>query len=127
MVAGVTTPEAARHHLYTRVSEVLDQASADTLMQGLVFRDDLATKDDLALLRSDMNTLRSDMNILRTELKGDINTLRTELKGDINTLRAEFKGEITQAVSELNRSMRNWMGSVLVAVVAAMIGSQLIG
>lgn len=96
---------------------MLDQESADTLMQGLVSRDDLATKADLVLLR--------------TELKGDINSLRTELNGGIDTLRAELKGEIhttvAKAVSELNRSMRNWMGSVLVAVVAAIVGSRLIG
>lgn len=117
MVAHVTAPEAARHHLYTRVSEELDQESADTLMQGLVYRDDLATRDDLALLR--------------TELKGDIAILRTEVKGDIATLEATLRGEIhttvAGAVSELNRSMRNWMGGVLIAVIGALIGSQFIG
>lgn len=71
-------------------------------MQGLVFRDDLATKNDVALLRVEMDRLR------------------VELKGEINVT-------VAQAVSEMNRSMRNWMGSVLVAVVGAILGTQLIG
>ncbi|MDD9819551.1 MAG: hypothetical protein OXR07_01570 [Nitrospira sp.] len=43
----------------------------------------LATKDDLAVLRADMNTLR-------TEMKGDMNTLRAETKSNLDALKAEL-------------------------------------
>jgi len=50
-------------------------------------RDELATKEDLANLRSE---LKDDIASLRTELKGDIASLRSELKDDISSLRTEF-------------------------------------
>ncbi|HSM44761.1 MAG TPA: hypothetical protein VK969_07065 [Acidimicrobiia bacterium] len=72
--------------------------------------DQVATKDDLAVLAADM---RSEISGLRTEIAD----LRTELKTDIAELRGEMHGEI----SALRRSMTNWMLTILVAIVGAMV------
>jgi hypothetical protein len=63
---------------------------------------DLATKSDVA-------EVRTEVAALRTELKGDIAGLRTELKGDISALRTELKGDIAGLRSETkfdNASLR---------------------
>jgi len=53
--------------------------------------DNLATKSDLAVVKSE---LKQDISDLRTELKQDISDLRTELKQDISDLRTELKQDI---------------------------------
>jgi hypothetical protein len=53
---------------------------------------DLATKEDLRLLRAElrgeMEVLRGEMRSLRAELKGEMAALRAELKGEMDALRA---------------------------------------
>ena len=56
---------------------------------------DLATKDDLALLRS--------------ELRGEMGELRSELRGDISGLRGDFQLEMMQLENRLQRSIVTWI------------------
>jgi SMC interacting uncharacterized protein involved in chromosome segregation len=64
------------------------------------FQDDIATKNDIANLRSavsaDISELKADINELRVTTKADINELRSELKADINELRATTKASIDE-------------------------------
>jgi hypothetical protein len=70
---------------------------------------ELATKADIALLRSDMNALRTDMNALRAELKSDIAGTRSDLEKQITELRGDMK-------------VLRWMiGAVLALVTAAVV------
>ncbi len=59
------------------------QAEAITDTIRAAFSDSVATKTDIA-------ELRTEMAALRTELKGDIAELRTELKGDIAITKADI-------------------------------------
>ncbi|MDD9819549.1 MAG: hypothetical protein OXR07_01560 [Nitrospira sp.] len=91
---------AATHSLErSGVPRAQAEGIADTVRQAAdAWAANLATKDDLAVLRADMNTLR-------TEMKGDMNTLRTEMKGDMNTLRGETKSNLDALKAELFRAL----------------------
>ncbi|MGC8588443.1 MAG: hypothetical protein ACP5LI_05445, partial [Hydrogenobaculum sp.] len=56
-------------------------------------RKELATKEDILLVRQEIETVRQEMQTIRQELKGDIESLRQELKGEIEALRQEVRGE----------------------------------
>ncbi|MFP3253670.1 MAG: hypothetical protein RXN95_01210 [Hydrogenobaculum sp.] len=61
-------------------------------------RKELATKEDILLVRQEMETIRQELNgkieAVREGLKGEIGALRQEVKGEIEALRQEVKGEI---------------------------------
>jgi hypothetical protein len=62
----MTTDEAARLHLYEQARAVLDESTADTLMNALPRDPDrFATKDDLASLG---NELRAEFRAGNTDL-----------------------------------------------------------
>jgi len=50
-------------------------------------RKELATKEDILLVRQEMETIRQELN-------GKIESLKQELKGEIGALRQEVRGEI---------------------------------
>jgi hypothetical protein len=101
----------------------------------------LATKSDVASIRSDLalitGELRSDIASLRGELKGDITSVQSglkrdiasvqsELKGDITSVKSELKGDIASVKSELRVEMRDmksellrWMFLAVMAQAAA--------
>jgi len=116
----VAISEAARSDLYNGLSQVLGPERAETLMSAIPLHDldEVATKGDLALLaadlRSEMGDLRSEMRDLRSEMAG----IRAELKTDISELRADMITEI----GALRSSMTNWMLTLLVTIVGAMVG-----
>ena len=72
----------------TSVAEVLANHYASLL------NDRIATKDDLALLRTE---LKGDLDTLRSELTGGQSTLRTELKGDMAALEERMTVKIVAA------------------------------
>jgi hypothetical protein len=57
-------------------------------------RKELATKEDILLVRQEIETVRQEMETIRQELNGKIESLKQELKGEIEALRQELKGEI---------------------------------
>ena len=57
-------------------------------------RKELATKEDILLVRQEIETVRQEMETIRQELNGKIETVRQELKGEIESLRQEVRGEI---------------------------------
>ena len=70
------------------------QAEAITDTIRAAFTDSVATKTDIAALRSDTAELRA-------ELKGDMAELRAELKGDMAELRAELKDDMAELRAEI--------------------------
>lgn len=96
--------EAARSDLYTGLSEVIGPERAETLMSAIPLHDldEVATKADIALVRSEMAEMRS------------------ELKAEIAELRSELKIELTSEIAALRRSFTNWMLTLLVAIIGAM-------
>jgi hypothetical protein len=72
-------------------------------------RDTLATKQDLALLRSDLANfrieLKGDHADLRSELKGDRADLRSELKADLARIEGKLEAKISESASSILRQM----------------------
>ena len=79
---------------------------------------ELATRADIADLRTETAELRAELKTeiaeLRTELKTELAELRTELKTDIAHLRTEARTDSARLEVEL-KSIRLWM-KLLVAV-----------
>ena len=71
---------------------------------------DLATKQDIALLKSDIDHLR-------TELKSDIDQLRTELKSDNKQLKTEMEANFDKLKSDIT-----WIKWSMALMIAVMIG-----
>ena len=77
--------EAARADLYTGLAEALGPSRADTLMSLLPPHDydQLATKADLAQLKSDLDVVKSE---LRAELGAEIRAVGESLNARIDRL-----------------------------------------
>lgn len=73
---------------------------------------ELATKSDLALIRTEMAGFRA-------ELKADIAALRAELKADIATLRAELKADIEL----VRRDLTIRLGGMMVVAVGILLAA----
>jgi len=125
------------------------QAVAFAEVIQINFRD-LATKEDVALIRADIDRvakelraeigrvggagkddldravvgLKRDIADLRTELKHDIAELRTELKHEIAELRKEFKHELQtmQAKNQADMLLLKWMFGATFSGLVAVIG-----
>ena len=71
-----------------------DKVLEETKKRKLELRDELrkelATKEDILLVRQEIETVRQEIETVRQELKGEINTLRQEMEA----LRQEIKGEM---------------------------------
>jgi hypothetical protein len=85
--------EAARHRLYEKIREQWGDENADELMSYLppVGWADVATRGDLDALRV---ATKQDLALLRTELRGEMIELRgemTELRGEMSELRADIE------------------------------------
>ena len=111
------------------VGEREARALAEGLDQAL--REEVATKSDIAAVKSDLATakaeLATDLAAVRTELKGDIAAVGTELKADIAAVRTELKGDIAAVRTELaavKHDMLRWMvgmGFAQVGLTVALI------
>ncbi len=100
--------ETQRHELYELVKHSsLGQAGADLVMNAIptVNWTDLATHDDLAILRgelrSEMAELRGEMAELRGELRVELSSLETRLQRSIITWILAAQGVTLAAISVL--------------------------
>ena len=93
-LAAFDTLKVSKDLQQAGIQESHAEAIALAVKQG---QGDLATKQDIALLKSEIGHLRTelktDIGRLRTELKTDIGRLRTELKTDIGRSRTEIKSD----------------------------------
>ncbi len=107
--------EAQRHRLYTELTGVLSTEGAAILMDvvGSVTIAELATKTDIALLKTDMAELRS-------ELKTDIADLRSELRSEAAGLRADM-AELKQDLTRTFASLLFLSQGVLVSIVGLLV------
>ena len=63
--------------------------------------ENLATKDDVEVVRVELLAAREELLTVRNELRGEINGVRDELRGDINGVRDDLKQYIDQRLAEL--------------------------
>ena len=140
-VAAFDTLTVSKDLQQAGIQESHAEAIALAVKQG---QGDLATKQDIALLKTDIDHLRTelkaDIDHLRTELKADIDHLRTELKTDIDHLRTELKTDIDHLktdIGQLRTEMKSgndqlrsemksqiaWMKWTIGAILALSIGT----
>ncbi|MBA2528531.1 MAG: hypothetical protein H0V19_00975 [Euzebyales bacterium] len=122
--------ERSRNALYVRLTQLLGEEDAGTLMEHLppAGWSDVAMRADLEHFQA---ATRADMEGLRTELQTGMGHLRTELLARMETLEqrllAAFRGELVAAVTAQTRAiMFALVGSTAtvggLAVVAARAG-----
>ena len=122
----MTVDDRTRMELHRRLTEVLGDQEADTLMAHLppVTWQNVATTDSVdsarLVLTTQIDALRSDIERNLTELRTDLQTqinelrsdterqlteLRTDLGGQINELRSELHGHVTALNSALSTGL----------------------
>jgi len=107
----MTVDDHTRMELHRRLTEVLGDQEADTLMAHLppVTWQNVATTDSVdstrVVLATQIHALRSDVDRhvteLRSDLEGQITELHADIHGQITQLRADVEGQITQLRSDL--------------------------
>ena len=65
---------------------------------------DVATKADVALLRSDLNAFRSDLKAFRIETKAEFEILRIEMKAGFESLRKEMATAFSPIQAEVGKT-----------------------
>jgi hypothetical protein len=104
------------------------RAMADGLDQAL--REEVATKSDVA-------ALRSEIDLLRVEVKSDLSTLRGEFRAELGGLKAELvglRGELGGLRGELLAAMKadkidflKWVMMLIVGQTAVFTALKLLG
>ncbi|WP_419918308.1 hypothetical protein [Candidatus Poriferisocius sp.] len=94
----MTISELERTELASNLVVAIGKEPTETLMQCILpdGREQLATKDDLKVLRSEM---RSEISELRSEMRSEISELRSEMRSEIS----ELRGYIDLALSKQTR------------------------
>ncbi len=121
--------ESQRRELYELVKQSsLGQSGADIVMNAIppISWTDVATHDDLALLRTD---LRREMAELRGELRSEMAELRGEFRSEMTELRSDVRLEIASLETRLQRTIVTWilaaqgvtLAAISVLVTVAMI------
>ena len=103
--------ERARHELFLRVEQELGPEAEETLMELLppVGRADVATKEDIRLVKDDLRQLEERMNLR-------FDALRSELGGDMHEIRAEFRQAMLEQTHTLFRNLVALCVSMVFAV-----------
>jgi chromosome segregation ATPase len=109
-----------------------EQAEALAEALGEASQGDLATKTDLAGVRTEIAGLKTELKTelagvgteiaeLRTELKTEIDSVRAELKADNAELRTELKTEIAETRKDLLKWIIGAIGFQTVVILGALI------
>jgi hypothetical protein len=126
--------ERRRLELADAVKRALGDDAGITLMEMLppVGWADVATKQDLFVLRGDIDNLRGEFSALRDEVHREIGDLRTEfngLRGEFKGLRGEFNG-LRDEFKELRRGvdvrLEQGFRQILVTMSSLLIGGFLV-
>lgn len=87
-----------------------DQAEAQVQLVMDTFQENVATKSDMAVLKSEISELRS-------ELKSDMAQLKSELKSEMAELRSDFaklESGIPKIIAELKTDLVFRLGGLIV-------------
>jgi hypothetical protein len=110
----MTIDERKRHALYERLDEVLDGEHADTLMELLppVGWADVATKQDLAVLRRDLEGLEQRMDLRFEAMDHKLVAMEARLRSDLR--------------DELHAALRSQTWSILGVLLVAILVNQIL-
>jgi hypothetical protein len=128
--------ETARSKLLAKLTELLGAEEAATLMERLHPQDwsQLATKDDLAGLRTE---LRSEISGLRTEVRSEIAEVRSEIGAvrsevhhlsdrvdlKMESLESRLSGQISDFKSEVHQALRDQFSRTVMLLVPSMFSA----
>ncbi len=95
-----------------------EQAEAQLQIVIDVIEGELATKEDVNVLKSDIKTvqidvqnlrsdMQNDMQILRSDIKNDMQVLRTGVQNDMQSLRTAVKNDINSFRQEVAHQFTN--------------------
>ena len=94
----------------------------------------LATKADLAILRSDMkaemSTMKSDMkaemSTMKSDMKAEISTIKSDMKAEISALQSDMKAKISAVESAMTRmesTLIKWLAGFSLVIISVLIAS----
>ena len=130
--------ERHRHQLYEEAKQALSVESADELMSSLppVGWADVATKDDVAMIRLEMDAFRAEIRGDMARLEGRLLGRTDRLDGRIDKLDGridrldgridKLDGDLRAAIAEATDRMRVWMIATMLAFFVG-IGGLLLG
>jgi len=88
---------------------------------------ELATKSDLAILRSDMNSmkaeLKSEITLVESNLRAEIALVQSNLKSEISEVRSEIKNLGTELRADI-RTLRAdgiWLKGILLIILGLLV------
>lgn len=118
--------EAQRHQLYSELTLVLSAEGAAILMGvvGSVTIAELATKTDIAVLRSEMGDLRSELKTEMADLRSELRTEMADLRSELKTEMADLKTQMAELKHDLTRNMATMLfvsQGVLVSIVGLLV------
>ena len=114
--------ERLRLNIHTKLTELLGSEEATALIEHImpVPWHDVATKDDLQLMRA-------DIDVLRTELRSDIAVMRADmnvLRADMDVLRADMHRDMADLRTEMHQGFTvqtRWLMGYVTALSAIML------
>jgi hypothetical protein len=122
MISAVDTHELVKDLKASGFTDAQAEAVTRAVRQSQDFSD-LATKSDLALMRSE---LRAEIGEVRSELRAEIGELRGELRAEIGELRGELRteaGSIRAEMVAMELRLIKWMIGIGIAAVLAVGGA----
>ena len=112
------------------------QARVQARALSRLTEDKLATKDDLAILKTDLahveerlrgeitqveTKLSGEIAQVRTELSGEIAQVETKLSGQIHSLEERLGGQLKSAIAESQSTTLKWVIGLFVTLLGVFI------
>jgi hypothetical protein len=117
----MATTEDTRRQLFETVRANLGEPAAEALMAVTIpANTDLATRQDLDLLRAELHADRAELRVEMEGLRGDLTAHRAETTAELAKHRAETTaelGKLTASVERLRAELYRWFLPAVTAVV----------
>ena len=101
------------------------QAHVQARALSRLTEDKLATKDDLAILKTDLahmeERLRGEIPQVETKLSGEIAQVETKLSGQIHSLEERLGGQLKSAIAESQSTTLKWVIGLFVTLLGVFI------
>ena len=122
----MTTEASRRLHLHDTARQTWGAEAADTLMELLPPEpDSLATKADVALLRSDVvafrSSLHADMADFKAEIRADMADFKAEMGADMTDFKAQMRIEMAKSRAEIYQAFAEQTRTLVLANAGMML------
>ncbi len=121
----MTIDERLRLNIHNKLTELLGSEEADALIAHImpVPWHDVATKDDLRLMRADLDFFRTDVRAELDVFRAELEAFRTEVRAELDSSRSELRMELHQAITAQTRWLMGYVAAygVLMLAVARLL------